>query len=279
MNWPLGMVIWREDPLQMIKTVARLKLQTCQLYAPAETQRTTHTATQLKEEARKMNIKITSLICAFPDEDYTSISTIARTVGLTPPQTRHERFQEILSIAEFAKELNVNVVQGHIGFLPQEPGQIREIIALVRDIADYLAQHGQLFALETGQEPAQSLQQFIEKVRRENVKVNFDPANFILYKTDDPLRALVVLGDLIVGFHCKDGLPPQKDGELGREVQLGEGFVDFPNLLTKLKEIGYSGALTIERELVDEAQQERDVAHARDYLLRLIAELQGKEKL
>jgi len=117
------------------------------------------------------------------------------------------------------------------------------------------------------------LRRFIEAVERNNVQVNFDPANFVLYGSDDPLHALNVLGDLIRGFHCKDGLSPKEEGKLGREVPLGKGKVDFPRLLAKLNALGYSEPLTIEREFVDEEQQERDVARARDYLRQLMAEI------
>lgn len=273
MSWPLGMVIWRDDQLKALETVKRLELETCQLYAPSASQRMPNNAVLIKKKSQELGIKITSLICAFPNEDYSSISAVARTVGLVPPATRDARFREILSIADFARELGVNVVQGHIGFLPGEPSRAREIVDLVKRIANYLAQHGQFFALETGQESAQALRRFIEAVGRENVRVNFDPANFVLYGSDAPLQALDVLGDLVIGFHCKDGLPPEEDGQLGREVPLGEGGVDFPKLLAKLKELGYSAPLTIEREFVDEAQQERDVAHARDRLRQLMAEV------
>ena len=273
MKWPLGMVIWRDNPLEALETVKRLELETCQLYAPPTPQRTPDTAALIKEKAIELGLRITSLICAFPGEDYSLISTIARTVGLVPHGTRNARFREILSIADFARELGVDTVQGHIGFLPEEPRRVREIVDFVKRIADHLAQHGQFFALETGQESGKALRRFIEAVGRENVRVNFDPANFVLYRSDDPLHALNVLGDLIIGFHCKDGLPPEKDGQLGHEVLLGEGRIDFPKLLAKLKALGYSGPLTIEREFVDEAQQERDVARARDYLHGLMAKI------
>ena len=270
---PLGIVAGRGDPLRGLEIASLLGLPTCQLYAPPAPQRTLDTAALIKERAIELGLRITSLICAFPGEDYSSISTIARTVGLVPRGTRNARFREILSIADFARELGVDTVQGHIGFLPEEPTKVREIIDLVKRIADHLAQHGQFFALETGQESGKALRRFIEAAGRENVRVNFDPANFVLYGSDDPLHALNVLGDLIIGFHCKDGLPPEKDGQLGHEVPLGEGRVDFPKLLAKLKALGYSGPLTIEREFVDEAQQERDVARARDYLHGLMAKI------
>jgi len=270
---PLGVVAGRGDPLRGLEIASSLGFPTCQLYAPPAPQRTPDTAALIKEKAIELRLRITSLICAFLGEDYSSISTIARTVGLVPHGTRNARFREILSIADFARELGVDTVQGHIGFLPEEPRRVREIVDFVKRIADHLAQHGQFFALETGQESGKTLRRFIEAVERNNVQVNFDPANFVLYGSDDPLHALNVLGDLIRGFHCKDGLSPKEEGKLGREVPLGKGKVDFPRLLAKLNALGYSEPLTIEREFVDEEQQERDVARARDYLRQLMAEI------
>jgi sugar phosphate isomerase/epimerase len=270
---PLGVVVGGRDPLRALEIASSLGFPTCQLYAPPAPQRTPDTARLIREEAQRIEIKITSVICAFPNEDYSSTSAVARTVGLAPPATRDARFREILSIADFARELGVDTVQGHIGFLPEEPRRAGEIVDLVKRIADYLAQRGQSFAFETGQEPGQALRRFIKAVGRDNLRVNFDPANFVLYGSDDPLHALDVLGDFIIGFHCKDGLPPEEEGKLGREVPLGKGKVDFPKLLAKLNDLGYSGPLTIEREFVDEAQQEQDVAHARDYLHQLMTEI------
>ena len=45
--------------------------------------------------------------------------------------------------------------------------------------------------LETGQETADGLLQFIADVGRDNLFVNFDPANMILYGTGEPIEALL----------------------------------------------------------------------------------------
>ena len=101
---------------------------------------------------------------------------------------------------------------------------------MVRVVCDHAAGHGQNFALETGQEAAAVLLGFIRDVGRENLKINFDPANLILYGTGEPIAALEVLAPLVVSVHCKDGVWPAAGvkGALGVERALGKGDVGIP---------------------------------------------------
>lgn len=74
--------------------------------------------------------------------------------------------------------------------------------------------------------------------------VNFDPSHFLAIG-EDPVKAVHRLAPLIRHVHIKDAkgrfpeftFPP-----------LGEGEIDFPTLIAALRDIGYSGALTIEYE-------------------------------
>jgi sugar phosphate isomerase/epimerase len=146
-----------------------------------------------------------------------------------------------------------------------------EVRDVTRDICDYCANNGQSFTLETGQEPAKVLQQFIEDVARPNLNINFDPANMILYGTGDPIEALGVLGKQVISVHCKDGDWPPVDQPtaLGTEKPLGEGSVNFPAFLSKLKEVGYRGILSIEREGVTGEEKAADIRKAIALLKRL----------
>ena len=143
----------------------------------------------------------------------------------------------------------------------------------MRDICDHCAGHGQSFALETGQEPAPVLLRFIADVGRPNLKINFDPANMILYGTGDPLEALGVVAQHVVSVHCKDGDPPPAgDGDaLGKECRLGQGSVGVPAFVEKLKAIGYTGILSIEREEPNPDQRDADIRAA----LALLQEILG----
>lgn len=214
-------------------------------------------------------------VCSYIGEDYADIPTVAHTVGLVPAETRADRIARTKAVSDVARALAIESVACHIGFVPHEPGHLLypEICDAAKELCDYCGENGQSFTLETGQEPAKVLLQFIADVGRPNLKINFDPANMILYGTGDPVEALEVLGRHIISVHCKDGdWPPREQPEaLGQERPLGEGSVDIPAFISKLKEIGYKGVLTIERENVAEPQRSSDIRKAATLLRRLVA--------
>ena len=148
-----------------------------------------------------------------------------------------------------------------------DPGYI-EMRDLVRRLCDHCASHNQTFALETGQESAEALREFIANVDRPNLRVNFDPANMVMYGSGDPLEALGTVGKWVVTVHCKDGVGPSEPGQLGHETPLGDGQVDMERFVAKLREIGYQGPLIIEREIVGAAQRD-DIRQAIGLLNRL----------
>ena len=134
------------------------------------------------------------------------------TVGLVPPGTRAERVARTKAVSDVARDLGLESVACHIGFVPEDPQEAlyAEIRDVARDLCDHCGKNGQSFTLETGQEPAQVLLRFIEDVDRPNLRINFDPANMILYGTGDPIEALDVLAKRVLSVHCKDGdWPPR----------------------------------------------------------------------
>ncbi len=145
---------------------------------------------------------------------------------------------------------------------------------------DHAAENGQTINLETGQETASHLLDFLGDVAKENLGVNFDPANLLLYGTDDPLPALRKVGEFIRSVHCKDArrAPKRSAARSGaRKSPLGEGEVGMTDYLRTLHEIGYRGPLTIEREIPeDRARQKADVAKALDVLKAARAEVLGE---
>jgi sugar phosphate isomerase/epimerase len=215
-------------------------------------------------------------VCSYTGEDYADIPTVQTTVGLVPKGTRVERVARTKAVSDVARGLAIESVACHIGFVPEDPEEAlyAEVRDVARDICDHCAKNGQSFTLETGQEPARVLLRFIEDVDRPNLKINFDPANMILYGTGDPIEALDVLAKRVLSVHCKDGDWPPRDEPLalGKERPLGEGSVDMPQFIAKLKEIGYRGVLTIEREGVDEERQAGDIRKAIALLKKLTRE-------
>jgi sugar phosphate isomerase/epimerase len=150
----------------------------------------------------------------------------------------------------------------------------REVLVVTRDICDHCRRQRQALHLETGQESADSLVQFIGDVERDNLFVNFDPANMILYGSGEPIEALEKVGPWVRSVHCKDGKWAENPGrEWGAEVPLGEGDVGMERYLRTLDKTGYRGPLTIEREIPqDPARQKAEIGRA----LALLAELKKK---
>ena len=216
---------------------------------------------------------IVTVFAAFTGESYADAPTVQQTVGYIPRETRLEREQRTYEISDFAKAIGVDSIALHVGFVPHDPGNEDYVAVrnLVRRICDYAAKNGQNFALETGQEPADVLDKFIADVDRPNLKINFDPANMIMYGTGDPIQALDVLARNVVSVHCKDGVWPDKGvaNALGTEKPLGEGAVGMDKFIAKLKQMGYRGILSIEREVQDREQKKRDMRAAVELLERL----------
>ena len=177
-------------------------------------------------------------------------------------------------ILELAKELETDIVTTHIGVVPADPNHER--YKIMQDACGELAAYADSmkahFAIETGPETSLTLKGFLDTLHSTGVAVNLDPANLIVYGKANPIDALDVFGAYVRGVHAKDGLYPTNGKELGNEVKVGDGKANFPALLKGLKEHGFDGSLTIEREITGE-QQTKDIIETRDYLNNLIASL------
>jgi sugar phosphate isomerase/epimerase len=276
-KWPIGVFASIDAGLGVQLEVAReLGVSTIQLHTPARRSRTEASARQFLATLDDMQIRITAVFGGFEGESYADIPTVARTVGLVPPATRAERTREMQEIADFARLLDVNVVGLHLGFVPEDEHDplYREVLAVTRELCDHCRRNRQDLHLETGQEPADTLLKFLKDVERDNLFVNFDPANMILYGSGEPIEALQKIGSYVHSVHCKDGTWAAHPGvEWGREMPLGEGSVGMERYLRTLDAIGYHGALTIEREIPqDPARQKAEIGRA----IRLLADLKTK---
>ena len=122
------------------------------------------------------------------------------------------------------------------------------------------------------------LLEFMSLVDRNNIFINFDPANMILYGSGQPLAALELLGHYVRSVHCKDAAWSSHPGkEWGQEVPLGHGAVGMKEFLLTLQKIGYEGSLTIERELSQAPSQQRtEISHAINLLEGLKKEILSK---
>jgi sugar phosphate isomerase/epimerase len=250
--------------------IAELRVPTIQLHAPSREKRNHQSAIAFSARLREMGVKCTAVFGGFEGESYADIPTVVRTVGLVPPATRQSRLDEMRQISDFAQWLGCDTVALHLGFIPAARSY-DAIVEVTRQLCDHCQGNDQYLHLETGQETAAGLQEFIHSVDRANLKINFDPANMILYGIGEPIEALRQLGGLVRSVHCKDGKWSDQPGVTwGTEVPLGQGDVGIENYLRALQEIGYSGPLTIEREIPQDPQRQKaEIGAAIELLTRL----------
>jgi sugar phosphate isomerase/epimerase len=261
-KWPIGVFASIDAGLGVQLDVAHeLNVPTIQLHAPGSQTRTEEHAARFLDRLKQLGIRLTAVFGGFDGESYADIPTTQRTVGLVPESTRAARTAEMKQIANFARRLNCPVVALHLGFIPHaslgDP-VYDGIIEVTRDICDHCRSLGQTLHLETGQETADGLLQFLGDVQRDNLFVNFDPANMILYGTGEPIDALRKIGPYVRSVHCKDALWSDEPGKTwGQEVPLGHGAVNIERYLRTLQQIGYEGPLTIEREIPQEPDRQK----------------------
>jgi sugar phosphate isomerase/epimerase len=255
-----------------LEEIASLGVRCGQLGLPGDLDLTGGVAREYKEALDRTGFTVVTVFAAYQGEDYADIPTVARTVGFIPSNLREEREHRTYEVSDLAAKLGVASIATHVGFIPDthDPSYLA-VRNIVRRICDHARGNGQTFALETGQERAHALLQFLEDVGRPNVGVNFDPANMILYGTGDPIEALSVLGPRVLSVHVKDGDWPLRDQPqaLGKERALGRGAVGIPRFLAKLKEIDFRGPLNIEREAENQLERMADIRNAVAYLKKL----------
>ncbi len=272
MFWTGGVLGVDAAPDEIVESVAAFGVSCGQLGVHGAADLAPDAAERWRAALDRSELEIVTAFMSFEGESYASIPICAQTVGYVPAATRREREQRTYAVSDFARALGIPGVAAHIGCLPEGPSDAehRTVLELVRRVCDHCARNGQTFALETGQEPAAALLEFLHAVDRPNLGVNFDPANMVLYGSGEPMEALRTLREHILTVHCKDGTWPETQGEWGRETPLGDGDVGMQRYVRTLREIGYAGPLVIEREIVGE-EQRADIGRAIALLNRVRA--------
>jgi sugar phosphate isomerase/epimerase len=277
-KWPIGVFASIDAGLGVnLEVVRELGIPTIHLHAPHAATRTAENAKKFLARLNAMGVTISVVFGGFEGESYADIPTVSRTVGLVPPETRAARAREMKEISDFARLLGVDAVALHLGFIPHDASDAlyQEVLAVTRDLCDHCRGNGQRLHLETGQESADGLLAFIGDVGRANLFINFDPANMILYGSGEPIAALKKVGKYVRSVHCKDAKWAARPGEeWGAEVPFGTGDVGAETFLRTLKELGYDGPLTIEREIAQEpARQKTEIGAAVELINKLKAKV------
>ncbi len=249
---------------------------TCQLCSWVPTLWTDENARILKKLFEKYEITISAFWCGWSGGAVWNFYEGQTTLGLVPPQHREHRIMELCNGSDFAKKLGVTDLVTHMGFISENPydPQFLPFCDAVRTVAEHCRANGQYLLFETGQETPVTMLRCFETVGTDNLGVNLDTANLILYGKANPVDALDVFGRYVRNIHAKDGCYPTNGHDLGCETKIGEGRVDFVGLFKKLYELGYDSHVTIERE-IDGQKQIDDIIFAKQYLENIISEIYG----
>jgi sugar phosphate isomerase/epimerase len=202
-------------------------------------------------------------------EDYSTLDTIRVTGGIAPDTTWEQNWTNIRTTTALAQRLGLKLVTFHAGFLSHDDKDpnFAKMLRRLAETADVFKAANISLGLETGQETASALVQLLQKLKRRNVGVNFDPANMILYDKGDPIAALRTLGPWIRQVHIKDARRTKVPGTWGEEVAVGTGEVDWRAFFTTLRELNYTGDFVIEREAG--SQRVADIRTARDVVAKM----------
>ena len=248
-----------------------LQLNCCQLSVWDPTLYNPDTAKALRDASEIYGVEITALWAGYTGPCEWNFTYGPATIGLVPPAYRFQRLKELYQASDFALELGVTDIITHVGFIPINPDnpEFTGTVAVLRRLCKDMAKRGQWFLFETGQETPVTILRTIEAIGTENLGINFDTANLILYGMANSVDALDVFGKYVRNTHFKDGFYPTCGAKLGCEVAMGDGKANFPAIIAKLKELNYAGPYIIEREISGE-KQTADIIRGRDMLLSLL---------
>jgi sugar phosphate isomerase/epimerase len=263
------------SPEEKIAVVKKLGIPTCFLSLDAYIGKFTPAlAKQMRDALDKHQIVATTAEVVNPQPLKWNFVEGPSTIGIVPREYRAARVDALKQTSDFAKQLGIGQIQTHCGFIPENPKDelYEETVLAIRELTDHCAGNGQSFLMETGQETPTTMMRVLKDVDRPTLGVGLDTANLILYGKANPVDAIKILGPYVKAMHAKDGKWPTNPMELGQEVVIGKGEVDFTKVLSGLKAAGYKGAVTIERE-TSGPQQIEDVRQEKIYLERILQQI------
>jgi L-ribulose-5-phosphate 3-epimerase len=256
----IGVLNQLRDGGRCFEHVSQFGVHVCQLASFDVSQATQEVAETVVRESESAGVRVCAVWGGWPGPAVWDFLEGPTTLGLVPGKYRQERIAALKSWADFAGWIGAPAVITHCGFIPENitDPDYPAVVDAIREVAGYCDERKLGFWFETGQETPVVLLRTIEKIGTSNLGINLDPANLIMYGKGNPVDALDVIGSYVRNIHVKDGLYPTDGERLGREVPAGMGKVDYPLFIARLKEIGFSGELIIEREIGGE-EQARDI--------------------
>jgi L-ribulose-5-phosphate 3-epimerase len=251
-----------------IKRVHDLGLPTCQIFFE---RLSLQQVSPLRAALKKYGVEVSAVSEHNPGRRVFDFYQGPLTIGIIPPENRRARIDALKLAADFAHACDIPSIHTHLGFIPEDPNDpiYPVAIAAIKEVAQHCKEQGRMLLCETGEETPVTMLRMIQDVATGNVFVNLDTANLILYGKGNPVDAMDVFGHLVRGTHAKDGLFPTDPRNLGKEVPIGKGRVDFPVLFRRLKEANYTSTITIERE-IEGPRQVEDILQSKVFLQNLI---------
>jgi sugar phosphate isomerase/epimerase len=258
MNKPIGICSWslHNNLADVVQTLKQTGLT--HLHLGIDTVNT------FREAIEENNWTSTSMMIGFPQEDYSTLESIRETGGIMPDECWETNRALALEAIRVTGELGVDFLSLHAGFIDHNDAEgYRKFSTRMRELADAAQEENIMLLLETGQETAEDLRSCLKDLNHPALGVNFDPANMILYGKGDPIEAVHILAPWIKHVHIKDAVKSPVQGEWGKEVPWGDGEVDCDKFIQALEDIGYGGALAIEREEGDTRVEDIKLAASR----------------
>lgn len=249
-------------------------LSSCQICVWDPTLYTDEKAEEICNAVKEENFSVSLLWAGYTGPRTWNFTDGPDTIGLVPVAYRAQRLNELIAASDFALKIGVTDIATHVGFIPENPGDPNYpgLVAALRYLCKILKSRGQYFLFETGQETPTTLLRTIETIGLDNLGINFDTANLLLYGRGNSADAVRVFGRYVRNTHIKDGFYPTSGTYLGKEAKVGEGLCDLPEVVRLLRECGYKGPWTIEREITGE-QQKKDIVDTVAYLHKVLGDL------
>ena len=249
-------------------------LSSCQISIWDPTLYTDENAEAINNACAALDFRVSCLFAGYTGPCEWNLTNGPDTIGLVPKKFREMRLGQLIEASEFAEKIGMTDIATHVGFIPEDPSsaEYRDLINSLRRLCCIYKERKQNFLFETGQETPITLLRTIEDIGTENTFVNFDTANLMLYGKGTPVDAIRILGKYVRNTHIKDGFYPTDSKHLGREAKAGEGLADLPLILRILKDFGYTGPYTIEREITGKRQR-TDIMDTVAYLKRILSTL------
>lgn len=259
-----------EEKLTLIKSYG---FECCQLSTWDVSLYCEEKAAELKLASEKTGVEVSTVWAGWSGPKEWNFTGGPVTLGLVPPAFRMIRAEELIRAARFASAAGVKRVATHVGFLPENmtDPEYSGMLAILRYILKEYKKLDIDFLFETGQESPITLLRYIEALEYDNVGINLDTANLILYGKANTADAVTVFGKYVKDTHIKDGLYPTTGEKLGNEVKVGEGFANIPEVIKRLNAVGYEGNYIIEREIKGD-EQTRDILDTKKYLEEILGE-------